>query len=201
MPITSASRSAAEPREAHHRRAADELGEVGRNLDPLSGHWPHDSPLRGAGAAGARKRAGPPGDGPSKRLPGASRYSDRYFLHFSSGRRHRSPVREEERALGLPGALALLRRDDQAELLLALLDASSGVFVLTVPTDASGALGSVLIGGIVEVEVVAAADCILQTVTNVGPRSGNTYTRIVSLPPPLKIVSFAFTGSVTTGFA
>ena len=45
---------------------------------------------------------------------------------------------------------------------------------------------------------------ILPTDTNVGPRSGNTYTSTVSLPPtlaPLNRVSLPLTGSVTTGFA
>src|SRR5439155_23021940 len=71
------------------------------------------------------------------------------------------------------------------------------VLVLTVPVAASGALGSVLIGGIVQSRLYPPA--ILHVTTNVGPRSGNTYTRTEL--PPLKIVSFALTGSVTTGFA
>src|SRR5918996_2315077 len=80
-----------------------------------------------------------------------------------------------------------------------------GVLVFTDVTDASGALGSVLIGGMLKSSVYFPPFLItLPTDTNVGPRSGNTYTSTVSRPPclaPLKMVSFPFTGSSTTGRA
>src|SRR4029079_16859577 len=80
-----------------------------------------------------------------------------------------------------------------------------GVFVFTDVTDASGALGSVLIGGTLKSSVYLPPDLLtFPTETNVGPRSGNTYTSTASLPPclsPLKRVSLPFTGSSTTGRA
>ena len=142
-----------QPREAHHRRAADDLGEVGRNVDLLSGHSADDSPSGGGARDGAarKKRAGPRGGPALETLPGRARYSVATSCTSRERRRHRLAVREEELALGLPGARALLRRDDQRELLLALLDrSSSGVFVSTRAVAASGALGRVLIGGMLK---------------------------------------------------
>ena len=81
----------------------------------------------------------------------------------------------------------------------------TGVLVFTEVTEASGALGSVLIGGMLKSSVYLLPFLItLPTDTNVGPRSGNTYTSTVSRPPclaPLKMVSLPLTGSSTTGRA
>src|SRR2546422_964326 len=114
---------------------------------------------------------------PARRRPGAlQRISVRrvYFLHFWLEVAFTCvPVAKKKVAFVVHVFLHLLGATTRLIFLPPFLMVKALVVVFTVPTEASGALGSVLIGGIVEVGLYP-PQC-GQGVANVRPRSGRGY--------------------------